>query len=77
MLSASRDGKLLIWNALPTKNQLKLHDGFIILLDYLPKHTYKSLGTEMGGNKSAKLLLYFFLTNCFEILNKTSYISVC
>ena len=48
-MSGSKDGKILIWNPLPTKSQLKLVDGFRMLVDIMPKNTYRSLGTEMGG----------------------------
>ena len=49
LLSGSRDGKLLIWNALPAKNQLKLVEGFLMLASYLPRNQGKSLEIEMGG----------------------------
>ncbi len=51
MLSGSRDGKLLIWNALPAKSQLKLVEGFLMLASYLPRNQGKSLEIEMGGKK--------------------------
>lgn len=50
-MSGSRDGKILIWNALPAKNQLKLVEGYLMLIDYLPRNHHRSLGTEMGGLK--------------------------
>jgi hypothetical protein len=50
LLSGSKDGKILSWNALPSKNQLKLIDGFIMLIDYLPRSHHKAIGTEMGGS---------------------------
>jgi hypothetical protein len=49
LLSGSRDGKLLIWNALPAKSQLKLVEGFLMLASYLPRNQGKSLEIEMGG----------------------------
>ena len=48
-MSGSKDGKILIWNPLPTKSQLKLVDGFRMLVDFLPKNSYRTLGAEMGG----------------------------
>lgn len=51
LLSASKDGKILCWNPLPSKNQLKIIEGFIMLIDYLPRSYFKSLGSEMGGKK--------------------------
>ncbi len=52
-MSGSKDGKLLVWNALPAKNQLKLVDAFIILVDFLPRQHAKLLGTEMGVSSMA------------------------
>lgn len=49
LLSTSKDGKILIWNALPTKNQLKLMDGFLMLNDFLTNRHLKSYGSEMSG----------------------------
>ncbi|CAF1068723.1 unnamed protein product [Brachionus calyciflorus] len=48
LLSCSKDGRILIWNALPTKNQLKLVDGYVMLNDFLPKRNIRSLGVEMA-----------------------------
>ena len=48
LLSASRDGKILVWNALPTKNQLKLYDGFMMLIDHLPRNRHRITGAEMS-----------------------------
>ena len=62
LLSGSRDGKILIWNALPAKNQLKLIDGYLMLIDYLPRTHAKSLGTEMAG----KLINYLQKKNSIE-----------
>ena len=53
-MSGSKDGKILIWNPLPAKNQLKLVDGFRMLIDFLPKSQYRSRGTEMGGKRTLK-----------------------
>jgi WD40 repeat protein len=49
LLSTSRDGKILVWNALPAKSQLKLYDGFIMLIDFLPRNLNRINGTEMSG----------------------------
>ena len=40
---------MLVWNALPAKNQLKLVNGYLMLIDYLPKSFHKSIGSEMGS----------------------------
>jgi hypothetical protein len=40
---------MLIWNALPAKNQLKLIDGHLLLNDLLTKIPSRSMGTEMSG----------------------------
>jgi hypothetical protein len=49
LLSTSRDGKILVWNALPAKSQLKLYDGFLMLIDFLPRNMNRITGTEMSG----------------------------
>ena len=60
-MSGSKDGKILIWNPLPAKNQLKLVDGFRMLIDFLPKSQYRSRGTEMGGKRTLNQVSNEFL----------------
>jgi WD40 repeat protein len=50
LMSGSKDGKILIWNPQPGKSQLKLTDGFRMLIDYLPNSQFRTRGIEMGGS---------------------------
>lgn len=56
-MSASKDGKILIWNPQPGKNQLKLVDGFRMLIDCMPNSQFRSRGIEMGGNYLPNFIL--------------------
>lgn len=46
-----------MWNALPAKNQLKLVEGFLMLIDYLPKKNSRAYGVEMGGKIKLEILV--------------------
>ncbi len=48
LMSGSKDGKILIWNPMPAKSQLKVIDGFKMLVDHLPNSQYVARGVEMG-----------------------------
>lgn len=39
-----------MWNPQPAKNQLKLIDGYKMLINSLPNSLYRSRGVEMGGD---------------------------
>ena len=79
MLSGSKDGKILMWNPQPAKNQLKLIDGYKMLINFLPNSLYRSRGVEMGGNNKYLfeiiiLLIsfyFYFKFHPFQLIMKT------
>ncbi len=47
-MSTSQDGRILLWNPLPSKNNLKLSDAYFVATKYGGS---RASGKPMGGTK--------------------------
>ena len=69
-MSTSQDGKILLWNPLPSKNNLKLSDAYFVATKF---GGGKASGKAMGGNNGLVFSSFISHASLFRLVNYVAF----